>query len=393
MRRVLLAAPLLLIVLAAPAARSEKADPPKPKATEVDRAIERGVQYLLDHQNKNGSWGSPANNLYLDLYAPIPGSQQTFAVASSALALAALIEVGGDSERVQKAIRRATDWLLKNHGVKRVSLDTIYNTWAYSYSLATWARLLAREKDPARRKLLKKAAQKDVAFLKRFEFVEGGWGYYNFSFAGKDPGQGSTSFTSATALVALKMVAEQGVKVPTKMVDKACKLVRRCERPDGAFAYSYSTSWWGTAGINKTKGSLARTPTCILALGWWGREMDPRRYAQALEELEKYGHFLRIARKYPYPHETWYQNSGYFCFYGYYYASLLLPLVSERTRDKHRKLIAGHLMKMQEKDGSWFDYQLHKYHKAYGTGYVLLALGACRNPDGIPTARKARKKS
>jgi len=36
------------------------------------------------------------------------------------------------------------------------------------------------------------------------------------------------------------------------------------------------------------------------------------------------------------------------------------------------------LVKLQEKDGSWWVYQLFNFHKAYGTGYILLALGRCR---------------
>ena len=106
--------------------------------------------------------------------------------------------------------------------------------------------------------------------------------------------------------------------------------------------------------------------------------MDPARYTQALDELEKYGHFLRIARKYPRPHETWYSNSGYFCFYGYYYAALLTDDVPAKKAALYRKQIAGHMMKLQERDGSWWDYQLYGYHKAYGTGYVLLTLAKCR---------------
>ena len=35
-------------------------------------------------------------------------------------------------------------------------------------------------------------------------------------------------------------------------------------------------------------------------------------------------------------------------------------------------------MDMQARDGSWWDYQLYGYHKAYGTGYALLVLAKCR---------------
>ena len=112
---------------------------PEKKPPTLEETIQKGVQFLVRTQNRDGSWGSPASNLH-DIYAPVPGSQQAFQVASSALALAALIEAGGTDAKVQKAIERGTAWLVKNHGVRRVSPNTLYNTWAHSYSLAAFAR-------------------------------------------------------------------------------------------------------------------------------------------------------------------------------------------------------------------------------------------------------------
>ena len=110
--------------------------------------------------------------------------------------------------------------------------------------------------------------------------------------------------------------------------------------------------------------------------------MPPERVTQALDDLERYGRFLLIARKYPIPHETWYQNSGYFCFYGYYYASILLARAPAERRAAYARQLASHLVPIEEKDGSWWDYQLYSYHKAYGTAYVLMALSRCRAAFG-----------
>ena len=51
---------------------------------------------------------------------------------------------------------------------------------------------------------------------------------------------------------------------------------------------------------------------------------------------------------------------------------------TEEERPVFQRQIAGHMLKVQEKDGSWWDYQLFNFHKAYGTGYILIALGRCR---------------
>jgi hypothetical protein len=126
------------------------------------------------------------------------------------------------------------------------------------------------------------------------------------------------------------------------------------------------------------EGSLARVPACLLALSVWGEPVPESRFVQALARLDEFGKFLLIARKYPIPHEAWYQNSGYFCFYGYYYATGLFSRVPPAVRAAHRAKVARVLLPLQEEDGSWWDYQLYSYHKAYGTAYVLMSLARCR---------------
>ena len=350
--------------------------PPAP-APDVEAAIRRGVAHLVATQNKDGSWGSPASNLW-DIYAPAPGSQQTFMVAVTALALTGLLEAGGTAPEVVAAIERGRAWLLAHHAVGRPTADVLYNTWAHAYALEAFAGFLARETDAARRAELRAAAEVAVERLQRFQFVEGGWGYYNFDEQTKDPGRGSTSFSTATCLVALALARDQGVAVPERRVPRALRDIEACAYPDGSFAYGFYLRLHPRMPVNQVKGSLARSPACLLALDVWGKKVGTARADRALENLETQGHFLRIARKYPFPHETWYQNSGYFCFYGYYYAASLLALASPEMRAKHAPLIAAHLVPLQEKDGSWWDYQLYGFHKPYGTGFVLATLARCR---------------
>ena len=342
----------------------------------LKQAIARGVEYLVTTQKKDGSWGSPATNLH-DIYAPPPGSQRTFQVASAGLALSALLEVGGDDPAVLAAIDRATEFLIARHGVKRIRPDTLYNVWASAYALEAFARLLAIEKDQEQASRIRKAAREAIELLDRFQFVEGGWGYYNFGVQSKDPGPGSTCFTTASILIALKMISDQGVEVPKHLVRGGLNVIKLSERPDNAFCYSLSHRFNATGGVNQVKGSLARTPACLLSMDDWGPPVDRDRMRKSLVDLETEGRFLLIARKYPIPHETWYQNSGYFCFYGYYYAAMMLHRLPEKERPEFQRQIANRLVGLQEQDGSFWDYQLFNYHKVYGTGYVLMALGDC----------------
>jgi hypothetical protein len=337
-------------------------------APDVPTALRRGVAHLVATQRPDGSWGSTASNLW-DIYAPVPGAFHAFQAACTGLAVSALLEAGEGEPGAAEAVRRGTEWLLAHHAVRRVSPDTLYNVWGHAYALEAFARLLARERDESRRSVLKRAAEEAIARITRFRFVEGGWGYYDFDVGAALPGPGSTTFTTATVLVA----------VPEPLVRSGLALMRYLRNPDDSFAYSYDHRYYPQGGINQIKGSLARTPACLVAFrDWRPEEATDAQLIRALDRLEEHGHFLLIARKYPRPHESWYQNSGYFAFYGYYYAALSLDRLPAEARPEQARRLAARLLPLQEEDGSFWDYQLYGYHKAYGTAYVLLALSRCR---------------
>ncbi len=176
------------------------------------------------------------------------------------------------------------------------------------------------------------------------------------------------------------MAADQGVKVPRRLVDRGLALLETCRRPDWAFEYAWDHRFSPSHPINKWNGSLARTPSCQVAMTQWEHPVPPERIVEALERLKAQGRFLLIARKYPIPHETWFYNSGYFCFFGYDYASMLLDAVPAKVAAVHRASIASVIVPLQEEDGSFWDYQLYGYAKAYGTGYCLQVLSRCRPP-------------
>src|SRR4029079_17443628 len=58
--------------LATTGPKPEPITPPKPE--EIAASIDRGVKFLLDDQNKDGSWGSAEKTKGLNIYAPPPGA-------------------------------------------------------------------------------------------------------------------------------------------------------------------------------------------------------------------------------------------------------------------------------------------------------------------------------
>src|SRR3954452_5998519 len=98
----------------------EPAPPPPdlhPKAPEpvppeaLEATIRRGVAFLLEDQNKDGSWGSPELT-GVEIIAGI-GSHPAFGTAVTALCTSALIEVDDGSEAVGRAIDRGEESLFR----------------------------------------------------------------------------------------------------------------------------------------------------------------------------------------------------------------------------------------------------------------------------------------
>jgi hypothetical protein len=85
-----------------------------------------------------------------------------------------------------------------------------------------------------------------------------------------------------------------------------------------------------------------------------------------------------MGRKRPIPHESYFAVAGYFYYFGHYYAALTIAQLPEEERPFYQDHIAGILLKLQEKDGSWWDYPLYNYHQQYGTAFVLMSLNCCR---------------
>jgi len=67
-----------------------------------------------------------------------------------------------------------------------------------------------------------------------------------------------------------------------------------------------------------------------------------------------------------------------FFYFGHFYASGCIQALPAERRAGHQDQLAHRLLKLQEADGSWWDYPLYNYHQQYGTAFALMSLVACR---------------
>ncbi|MGQ9564592.1 MAG: prenyltransferase/squalene oxidase repeat-containing protein [Thermogutta sp.] len=362
-----------------------------PSAEAVERAIRRGVDFLLLRQNRDGSWGSAQNTKGLNIYAPVPGAHQAFRAAVTALCVSALIDVNDPRSEVREAIDRGEAWLLENlPRVKRATADTIYNNWAHAYALQALTRLIQRHKgEPQRQAELRTVMEGQLDRLLRYECLAGGWAYYDFDYGTQKPGGSTISFITATVLVALHEAKQVGLESPEKVIDRAKASILRQRKPDFSYCYGEYLKMVPMHPVNRPAGSLGRSQACNLAMRLWGDETVTDEIVRTwLDRFFARDGWLDLGRKRPIPHESFFAIAGYFFYYGHYYASLSIELLPEKERATYFNYLAATLIPLQEKDGSWWDFPFYDYHQQYGTAFALLALQKCR--EGAAKSKGAK---
>jgi hypothetical protein len=187
---------------------------------EASRAIDKGLEYLLAAQKKDGSWDSDG--------------QGAHAVANTSLALMAFMCKGqfpGFGPHAEQ-LDRGMKWLLKE-AKKRP--DGYLGTVMYEHGFATLAlsEMWGMVRDPEDDDAIKEALEKAVEVIVRSQNVGGGWRYQPQADAGQD-----TSCTM-TVFHALASAHQAGIVVPNATIAKVVKYLQGVQDPQsGGFGYN-----------------------------------------------------------------------------------------------------------------------------------------------------------
>jgi hypothetical protein len=379
-------------------------------AEKVKNSIKRGVEFLLETQLKSGAWGRSENGKFYRIWAPVPGAHHAYRTATTALAVMSLVDARpvfpeGDHEKIDSAIDRAQAWLLEaGHDLRRSAPDmyddyfgnALYNVWGHAYGIQVGVVLHRRAEGNAELQAkLKEFVEYHVQRLGQDEFINGGWGYYDDPFSDKygnavlprrakqqRPTGSSISFTTATALLALKDAESLGFEIPEKVTKPAVDSIIRQRYPDFAYAYGEYLKYSPRMDINRPGGSLGRSQVCNLALRAYGDPLVTDAVIETwLDRLIARNGWLSMSRKRNYPAQSPHYGdfgvAGYFYYYGHYYAAQCIEQLPLEKRPFYQNHLANILVPLQEKDGSWWDYILYDYHQQYGTAMTVSALVRC----------------
>jgi len=152
-------------------------EPPPAAKVSLDEAIRTGVEFLVAHQNKDGSFGKSTSGRRWEVGASVPGGHMAFKSASTALCWMGLDDAPYKTEASRAAQERALAWLVRHARVKRAKGGELYNIWALSYGLQAITQAIAGKAKGATDAELREAAEELVRVLGLYQSPEGGFGY------------------------------------------------------------------------------------------------------------------------------------------------------------------------------------------------------------------------
>ncbi len=356
-------------------------DTPTPNASDwkYQSNLDRAIRHILDTQREGrGDWGDMRKRP-MDIYLGTWASMHVFGNASTALCCMALMRQPA-TEEIDTALDRGLNYLIKAPDTPRVTMQVFYNTWAHSYMIQCFTRAASDKRFATIKGKLLERAKLELRRLLQLQGLDGGWGYYDFKYGTYRPsGDISTVFTGAAAMVALKEAREAGLDVPDRNIEAGLSYIESQRIPNGAYFYSSGHKYYPQSQANLIRGSIGRAQSGDNALHTWNRKINTKELQNALDRFFKEHIFIEIGRGRQFPHEAWYATAPYYYYFGHYYASRNVLALPDDVRGKYADRLAKFVVDGQYDDGSFWDYPLYGYSKAYGTGFGALILSNCRD--------------
>jgi len=281
-------------------------------SNEASLAIDKGLDYLLKNQNKNGSWSADGEGKY--------------AVACTSLALMAFMSKAQfpGFEPHGEQLDRAMKWLLKE---AKQRPNGYIGPVMYEHGFATLAlsEMWGMTHDPNDDDAIKEALEKAVEVILRSQNAGGGWRYQPNAYEGQD------TSCSMTVFHALASAHQAGIVVPdttiTKLVD-FLKGVR--DTPTGGFTYD---------------GRPHRLSAACTAGGVYVAQLAGQRDTELVDSAIRYLNSLSP--------DVFGAGMNYYYYYAHYYAIQAMVQAGDDEYSKWYPQIRDALISQQAGNGAW----------------------------------------
>jgi hypothetical protein len=207
--------------------------------------IQKGLDYLAKHQNKDGSW---------DSFGQYP-------ITMTGVSGMALLMEGSTMRegKYKDNIKRACDFLMSksqpNGLIGSPSTPGEAGRYLYGHGFATLflASVYGEEEEGERRKHLEEILTKAAKFSRDAQTDRGGWGYVS-AHEGGGFDEGSVTITQVQAL---RAVRNAGIPVPTDAIKNAQKYLKDSTSPQGGVIYSLAQGGGGQGQPALTAAAIA----------------------------------------------------------------------------------------------------------------------------------------
>lgn len=302
---------------------------------ETDTAIERGFEYLVRTQSREGAWRNA-------------GHMGTYPVAMTSLAGLALLAGGNTTTEGEYApqVSRALKYVLSSARpdglISRVE-EEARSMYGHGFSLLFLGQLYGMESNVDTQERIAKVLRRAIRLTAQSQSKLGGWYYTPES-------RNDEGSVTITQIQGLRSCRNAGIAVPKSTIDQAMGYLRKSSLPDGGIAYRA-----GLAGPS-------RPPITAAAVACWynAGQYDNPLAEKALEFVKQ-----QIGRG-----ETGGRGWGHY-YYAHFYMAQVMWLSGEEDWRWYFPAMRDRLLAKQMTDGAWMGDHIGK---TYGTAVTLVIL-------------------
>lgn len=305
---------------------------------ETIRAVERGLRWLAEHQNEDGSWtGAIGFKLNQSYEVEQAGRPHVGVTALAGMAFLAGGHLPGRGE-FGETISKATEFIVRSVD-PHSGFISAHNSRMYSHAFATL--YLAEVVGMMQQADVRDKLQRAVDLIVSSQNDLGSWRYEPFAVE-------SDMSITVCQLMALRAARNIGIKVPRSTIDRAVRYVQGSYvARDEANMFFYHDGYYflrrGSFKYQKqenTRSSFALTAAGIASLYNAGVYSDDR-LRESLDVLEQTYDLLEN------------KQTHYFYWYGHYYAVQAMYVAGDPWWTRYYTRIRKDLLAAQTRDGRW----------------------------------------
>lgn len=302
----------------------------------LQTAADRGIAWLIAHQEQNGGWIADAGHKQQDGYIVLKSALAQRAAGEAHMGITSFAGLallagghlpgrGKHGREVESALR----YVMDRAGDSGYLRDGGTNMYSHAFATLFLAQAYGMVRNPRLKSVLEHAVHWIVDNQNRY----GGWRYNPFTTE-------TDMSVTVCQLQALRAARNIGIEVPKGCIDKALAYVlrSRCQEEyyEGLFYYKI----YGRGAYDKSR-EFSINAAAITALASAGN-YDRSLWAPALEFVDR-----------SYPNQARYYADHYYYWYGNYYACQAFFWAGGSAFHDYYQRLTDDVLRLQRADGSW----------------------------------------